>query len=1149
MRAKSRIVAGMILGMALWMAGTAGAGDVELLSKADPSWTLGTGGAESSLPAISADGRFVAFFSYAPNLVPGGVDTNANGDVLLYDRVTGTIALVSHAVGAPGTAANGLSTQPSISADGSWVVFESFATNLVAGQVDTNGNRDVFLYERATGTITLVSHTAASLTTAANQASSSPRISGNGGFVAYRTSATNLASGIFDSNGSGDIYVYDRSTGASTLVSRTASSSTTAGNGGSDWPAISTDGAWVAFSGTATNLVTGQSDTNAAADAFLYNRAAGTTVLVSRNATSATTAANRVSEQPTISDDGRYVAFRSVASNLVTGQSDDLTTYDAFLYDRVTGARTLVSRTSSSATAAAAGLFEPPQVSGDGNYVLFSSSSASIVSGTDINASTDVFLFNRALGTNSLVSRSATSATTASNGGSQLGSVSADGRYVAWSGMATNVVAGQVDTNTQSDMFLYDRVAGTNVLVSHAHASPTQAGEGAYLVNAPRVSANGGFTAYVSRASDLVAGLSDRNVAYDVFLYNRATATNDTASRSAPDLPSATPGGESLTANLPVSSVSDDGRFVAFTSTATTLVPGQADTNLHYDVFLHDRATGTLALVSRSSASPAATGNSGSDSPVVSGDGAFVAFASSASNLMAGGTDSNGLSDIFLYDRVAGTVSLVSRTSASPTTAGNGASSSPRIGTAAASVAFVSSATNLVSGVTDSNGATDVFLYQRATGATQMLSRASTGSVAGNGASSAPVINRAENMIAFESLATNLVSGQSDTNGTTDVFVHNAGILRLASRTGASASTTGNGASSSAAAGGAVVAFQSTASNLVPSQVDTNGISDVFAYDVADNSTTLVSRKSGTTRNACSGTIGGSILPVVSASGSVILFQSFCGPEMISGLSQPVSSMNFYLFDRPAGTMTLVSRSAASPNTTGASSTSATLAGALSSDGRYAAYTSTATDLVTGQSDANEGTDLFLFDRLSETAVLASHAAGSPAATGNRQSENPVLSADGRVAAWSSISRTLVANDFNHRSDAFAHAGSLLGDLVLTLTDGVDTVVPSLMITYTITVTNQGPNAVNGAVVVDKFPSSLSGITWTCAASGGATCTASGSGSLRDTVSLPAGAAVVVTATATVNSLWTGWITNTAQVHTPAGGYDPDTSTTPRRRP
>jgi Tol biopolymer transport system component len=395
----------------------------------------------SESPALSADGRFVAFTSYAWNLVPG--DTNGLVDVFVRDRSTGTTARVS--VGPHGAQANGVGTlDTALSRNGRFVAFASQASNLVTG--DTNGTLDAFVRDRWTGTTTRVSvgpHGAQ----ADGGASSDPALSARGRFVAFSSDASNLVPG--DTNGTGDVFVRDRWTGTTRRVSVSSTGTQTDGHG-SFAPALSGDGRFVAFSSDASNLV--PADRNGTADVFVRDRWTGTTRRVSVSSTG-TQADGGASVAPALSGDGRFVAFVSNATNLVRGDTNR--SIDVFVRDRWTGTTRRVSVSSTAAQANGSGSFAPG-VSANGRFVAFVSDASNLVTG-DTNGITDEFVRDRWTGTTRRVSMSSTGAQ--ANGSGSFGTnnvapaLSAKGRFVAFASDATNLVPG--DTNASLDVFVH----------------------------------------------------------------------------------------------------------------------------------------------------------------------------------------------------------------------------------------------------------------------------------------------------------------------------------------------------------------------------------------------------------------------------------------------------------------------------------------------------------------------------------------------------------------------------------------------------------------------------------------------------------------------------------------------------------------------
>lgn len=378
---------------------------------------------DSTHPSVSANGRFVAFVSGADNLIPGG--TPDVTDVYVRDRITQVTTCIS--VSTSGARGNGNSDSPSISADGRFVAFRSYATNLVTG--DTNGCEDVFLRDARSGTTILISAAPGGLP--ANAWSDSPAISGDGSIVAYSSRATNIATGVAPNIRA--ILAWNRLTGQTQCISNAPDGSPA--NGESYFPSISGDGRLVAYSSLASNLVA--SDTNNASDVFVTDRVTGHTELAS--VSSAGVQGGTDSDQPSISADGRWIAFRSYATNLLT-TTDSNDAPDVFLHDRTTGATKLISV----GTFGTTGLGESgsPALSADGRYVAFWSRAANLVL-TDTNGWDDVFIRDTI----------ANVTTKASNGDfwSLAPAISPNGVYVAFESYADNLVV--PDTNQMSDVF------------------------------------------------------------------------------------------------------------------------------------------------------------------------------------------------------------------------------------------------------------------------------------------------------------------------------------------------------------------------------------------------------------------------------------------------------------------------------------------------------------------------------------------------------------------------------------------------------------------------------------------------------------------------------------------------------------------------
>ena len=386
----------------------------------------------SSEPDLSADGRLVAFASFAGNLVSG--DSNGTWDVFVHDRQTGETSCVS--VNSDGAHGAGRSVGASISADGRFVAFSSESSNLVTG--DSNDDWDAFVHDRQTGQTTRISLSSDGVQ--GNSGSGARAISADGRFVAFASAASNLATG--DSNEEWDIFVHDRQTGQTTLVS--ADSKGKPGNGESENADISADGRYVAFSSFSSNLV--EDDTIGSQDIFVHDRQTGQTTRVSVD--SQGRQGNRNAGAPTISADGRFVAFSSDSSNLVSDDSNDK--IDIFVHDRQTGETTRVS-VDSSGKQSADGSYHP-DISGDGRTVAFAAVGDDLLS-SDTNGRFDVLVHDRQTGQTTRAS--VDSAGSQANGDSDYPALAADGRYVSFESEANNLTRG--DINKSADIFVRRR--------------------------------------------------------------------------------------------------------------------------------------------------------------------------------------------------------------------------------------------------------------------------------------------------------------------------------------------------------------------------------------------------------------------------------------------------------------------------------------------------------------------------------------------------------------------------------------------------------------------------------------------------------------------------------------------------------------------
>lgn len=404
----------------------------------------GQANSDSFEPAITQDGRLVAFTSAASNLVAG--DTNGDLDIFLRNGSSEQTTRVN--LGPGGRQANNASFRPAVSPGGHLIAFQSPAADLVDG--DTNGDDDIFVRDRRAATTSR-----ASLGQTGRQGRGSSfeaAIAGAGRFVAFVSEAANLVPG--DTNNFLDIFLRDRQAGTTSRLS--------VGLGGRQpnadvfEPSISANGRFTAFTSAASNLVAG--DTNGARDVFVRDRLAGTTRRVSVG--SGEQQANGPSLEPSISADGRFVAFTSEASNLAAGDTNSRA--DIYVRDRQTGTTIRVS-VGPGGRQATGDSFQP-SISANGRHIAFVSAATNLVT-NDSNQVLDIFVRNREAGTTRRVNVGAGGAQ--ANGDSFECSISGDGRRVAFDSLASNLVPN--DTNESADVFVHDLAPPTaSVTVARA---------------------------------------------------------------------------------------------------------------------------------------------------------------------------------------------------------------------------------------------------------------------------------------------------------------------------------------------------------------------------------------------------------------------------------------------------------------------------------------------------------------------------------------------------------------------------------------------------------------------------------------------------------------------------------------------------------
>jgi Tol biopolymer transport system component len=662
------------LTLAAWAVFPVAADPLQLISTRDPVAPPADGGnGDSSLALLSPDGRHALFASTANNLVsldgaaplPFLIPQRLN--VFLRDRSSNSTRLVS--VNLAGTAGgNGDSFPAGLSSDGRRAMFESRASDLVEN--DTNNAPDVFARDLVSGKTLLVS--AATNGLPANGASRGAVMTPDGRRVAFVSEATDLVAD--DTNGIPDVFVRDLDLGETFLASPGARliNSVIFTGGGSERPLITPDGRHVVFWSSATNLAASVDPiapgARAYGEVYIRDLEAGTTIWASSGARAALRTAMRATDAVSfghvISADGRFVAY--LASRPGAANTNAL----VLRFDLQTGTTKLA------ATNAFIGTARPEEVHSldmtpDGRFIAY------IADGGAGSLATAVRVWDATTGGTTLASGDP-------KGQTPPGSIcewpalDAQGRFVVFLSSATNLVPNA--RHGAYHLYLRDLQAGE---IQWLEAGADGARVELSPATVPRLSADGRWVAFEGRESPAAANDANGNV--DVFGRGLAGGGMELLSRCDPRFRSYSPSGPSALSALALSA---DGNWLALTSEANDLVSD--DTNRVRDVFRRDLLTGTCAAAS---VDPNGTlGNAVSFDPSISADGRYVAFASRADNLAPG--DTNRAPDVFVRDLQAGATILAS-VSLDGLSPGNGGSSSPVLSRDGRYVLFRSTARNL----------------------------------------------------------------------------------------------------------------------------------------------------------------------------------------------------------------------------------------------------------------------------------------------------------------------------------------------------------------------------------------------------------------------------------------------------------------------
>jgi hypothetical protein len=999
----------------------------------------------SNLPKISGNGRYIAYQSGATNLRAGQIDAKET-DVFLFDRQSNTTALVSHSASDPfRSSAPGFSELRAISSGGTVVLFDSTAPQLIPGE-STGFVRNVFLYDRVTNSNYLLSHAAGS-TTRSNGECRAKAMDENGQGIVMACTSTDLQAGITDTNGGHDLYLSQLGANNAILISHSASSLTTTANSGVDAFAgavrLSSDRRWLAFVSNATNHVLNQVDNNNANDVFLYDANSGEIRLVSHlpgNAGSTAASAAHL-----VGMTGNYVYFNSAANNLAAGVSDTNNANDVFEYDITTANVRLVTHAagipSLAANGASTAIFSETAL----DQLLIETTASNIKAGLSGSLTKDVLFWTRNNNSFALVSHTVGDF----NNGNVNQRINAPARALAMDKLGTTVVFDTTATDvtagfiaqsiSTNNAYRYTTFTAANQLITY-HQPQSNVGADA-AVDAISISDGGIYLAYASRASDLSTSL-DGNGLSDIYLFTSGVNTSTLVSKAAFAQNASVAGGSTS----PVA-MTADGRFTLQDSRAYNLSFGQVESNqiaaIDSDVFVFDAQTNVHTLISYAidGLTPYfnAPANGASKARAISGDGQQVLYQSAATNLVPLQIDGNAKDDVFLNE--SGATTLVSHASGAPLSSANNLSNAIALSSDGRFVLFESLATNLLSGVTDSNANFDVFLYDRSTRSTQLVSRSIGATTTGNGVSRGYGLTADGRFALFVSNATNLINGFVNNNGSgDDVFVFDrvTNFITLISRLPSSAQAGANGSSLpvSINAEGSRVLFYSLATNLDPAITDSNGATDVFLHDAFSSPRVRMLSRSYTGLQSANAS---STAVALSGNGQYALYRSFAS-DLVANLSDGNGVADTYLYDFNSNSTRLFSRSAVAASTT---SNRAWGGLSINHDGSRITIETLASDVI---DDINTGaffSQIYQYDRVTQSNSLISHQRAVASAVANNNSSGAVMSANGNRIAFASNSTNLFDwYDEKGLQDSFI-ANRITSITINTNINGIGTASPS----------------------------------------------------------------------------------------------------------
>ncbi|MDB6032626.1 MAG: hypothetical protein JWM16_2964 [Verrucomicrobiales bacterium] len=886
------------------------------------------------------------------------------------------VSLAAQPVTIESTGGSG-SFAPVISADGQWVAFVSQAKNFIP-KFNPSPYLNVFVRNLGSGQVKMVSASTNNTARGGDADSGYSSVSSNGQFVAFETAARNL--NPIATNNLTQVLLRNVAVESSTLVS-VDTNGAGPGNGPSFNASISSNGRYVVFESTASNLVT--VTTRASTNIYRRDVQMGISSLVSINSAGDGDGGREgESSNPSMSSDGRWVAFFSRATNLVLG----VRSFSGEIY-----VRDMDSGITGCASVGVTNYLPPlsygckyPEISADGQVVTFS------VTNTSVNLSR-IFRFDPATGNLKVIG---TNADLKCSPG-----VSADGRFVSWETISnafvwdnllqTNLILtsrwtnnGTTSnalpsirpvlspfgstvaflspiTNSEFQLFVRQLPAGTNQFISM-----NRFGEPGADLTATVPSWNWDGSALVFESPDPNTVANDYNGDSDVFYRQISAPTNALVSARAAvgSAVSSTAFGYSVFSG---NSLSKDGSrlLIARSDNAGTSSAVQ-DTNRLMDVFVWDSAAKTNFPVSMEQNQPVMAGAYPYQA-ALSADGRYAVFVSDSGAVMTG--DTNKAADVFWRDLQFGVTALVS-VNRSGTNAGNGASFNPSISADGRFVAFQSGAYDLIHTTNYTVYGTNVYRRDMVTGTTLLVSATPSGEPSGGNDSIRPVISQDGRWVVFLSRASDLVTNVSSPYGVYQWYLRDVSnqVTRLVSRIEPGVPFPTNSGSAAFAAGGNILVFSSTNS--------------VYAHDIPQKRTTAI----------CTNCSNASF----SGDGAWAAYEA--------GSSPPRQIVLQNLF---TGQTNLVSVDRF--GTSGGDQNSASPV--LTHDGRYVVFASRATNLVDG--DINGFSDIFVRDVRMNATILITQ--------GNGPASRPIVGPDGRTIAFESFASDMVFADFNNNPDFF----------------------------------------------------------------------------------------------------------------------------------